>query len=203
MCVTKLFTKDILLIGALLITQAVSAQENPWKTSKSGSNPWGETTEQKEEKETPKAQEKVEPVVTEKETKQPEPQSKEVEAGPQIIVIEKEEADEIINEYRDLHLIEAQARKDYEPIGTGVSTFVTSALLNVFSLPINAIIGTAPSYQSNSLKRQFDEDNPHATAAQRRAYRRGLRKERGAKAGIGTGVGIMTNFLLIFAISRS
>lgn len=195
MCKTKL----LFLFTALLLSMSrVYAQENPWATQPGGSNPWAKETKEPDTTSIPRLKESGVPEGLETE----EILIEETPAGKDTIIIIDKHVNESDREELELYAIERAARSEFNAVGTGVGAFLTSAFLNVFALPVNVLIGTLPSHKTQTLKKTFAEENPEATEEQRKAYRRGLRKEKASKAAIGTGAGIIANLLIIFSLSN-
>ncbi len=181
---------SLLVTVTILLTSNVRAQENPWVTTSQQENPWG--TEEKSEKNN-KATEKA--VIDTIETS--------VEPNQSISLPTKEVTIIDSDSHASLIQIEDEANASFKAPGAFAGSFVTGLIFNVFSIPINAIIATAPTLRTKHYERSFQEQNPDATISEKRAFRRGIRKKRAGRAAAGTICGIAGQILIIIGISRS
>jgi len=176
----------LLLAGTMFILPALNAQENPWLTKSQVRNPWLNGSNTTESSQSIKTEFKD--------------SSKLVALSDSVILPSREATTIERNTHTSLVLIEAESRDAYPAKGEFGGSFATGLILNILSLPINALIGTAPTIKSKAYEAKFKEENPDVTRNELKAFKRGIRKKRAGRAAAGTACGILAQIALIISI---
>lgn len=193
----------------LLATGTVFSQENPWESKPKGENPWAteETVETPEEKTTtPVITGKESTVIIERQTTETNSTSDVAAKSTSTQRYFKTLDGELslnTKSYKYLNTLKAYGKSIHKANGSLAGGIITGSIVNVFALPVNVIAAAVPTGQINDKIAQFQKDNPHATAAEVSAVRKGITKSRMQKAVIGNiiGIGINIGIFIVLIIS--
>lgn len=195
---SKILVSTSLLIG---LNQSY-AQENPW-VNKSTVNPWPKTENIKSN--SPDS------------LHQPNIINKAVETDSTVNInvvsseqtISEEISDEPISlpvktldtkSARELLNIEYQVKSEFSGKNAFIGSFVSSLFLNIFSIPINAICTSVPSKKSKEYLADYQDNHPEASEKEIRAVKKGIRKKRTSRTGLGTLAGIITGSIVLILL---
>ncbi|MFT5861241.1 MAG: hypothetical protein ACI865_003363 [Flavobacteriaceae bacterium] len=161
----------------LFLASSAISQENPWKTEKSGTNPWtGEVTESAEEI-------------------QPELSDSSVNTLPL-----KEISSQDLSLEKELVLVE-YGNTEYKAPGAAIFSGVTSTFFSVFALPVNLLLTTTiQTPQQNLIVSNYQKENPEATAKEIKQIQKGMRKKRIMNSLKGSLIGSALNLGIIAII---
>jgi len=165
-----------LQITFLLFSSMMQAQENPWESSSSGTNPWtGETVEAKESS-SPKSSDTV---LTTHELKQ-------LPSAPLT--------------YQRKAELRIYASEEYRaPAALGVS-ILTSSVFSFFALPVNLISSVVPAPKTERFVRNYKHAHPEATRTEIKEIKKGVRNKRVKNSALGSLIGIGINLIAIIVI---
>lgn len=205
---TQISIKRAFILSALIALSSISfGQENPWITKKS-ENPWGkqaETVKKEEPKEpiqtadTITATAAVIDTLTKNVTIETSIIVKEPAVNDSVVRTPEKKVDEDYNLYKLSKSAEAKYNGN---VGLGVSA-LTMAIpgVNIIALPINIASIFVPTPQEENIINDFKNDNPKATQKEVKAVKKGIRKKRAKRTGIGMAFGTGVFVLLWMSIT--
>lgn len=101
---------------------------------------------------------------------------------------------------RTLYHLEHYAKAQHKAPGAFIGSFISSALLNVFSIPVNLISLAFPSYGKERFVTDYINDNQTAKSAETKSIKKGIFKKRAQNTGAGTLSGIVLSTILWFNV---